>query len=90
MKKLIKTTQLKLQKLLRLKPRLPIYGKRTLKLAFEFGLVLSETSRDMKIELTKDIVYRAEEVFIKEIKANGINKTAINFIPLILAVLELK
>lgn len=56
----------------------------------EFGLVLSETAMKMKMELTPEISARAEEALIKEIRANGIEKTAINFVPLILAVLELK
>lgn len=67
---------------------LPIYGKKTLKLALEFGLILSETAYDMKIELTQEIIARAEDIFIKEIKLNGLNKTALNFIPLVLATLE--
>lgn len=68
----------------------PIYGNRTLRLSMEFGLVLSETAMKMKMELTPEISARAEEALIKEIRANGIEKTAINFVPLILAVLELK
>ena len=68
--------------------RLPIYGKKTLKLAFEFGLVLSESAKDMNKELTPEIAARAEEIFIAEIKKNGMKKTAINFLPLILASLE--
>jgi len=31
---------------------------------------------------------RAEEILIKELKINGLEKTALNFTPLILAVLE--
>jgi len=71
-------------------PRLPVYGNKTLKVAFEFGLVLSETAKEMKKELTPEISARAEEILIKELKANGLKKTALNFIPLILAALELK
>ena len=67
---------------------LPIYGKQTLKLSLEFGMLLSEIAEKQKITLTKDIVGRAEDVFIKEIKANGRKATAMNFVPLLLAVLE--
>jgi len=73
-----------------MKNYLPIYGNKTLKIAFEFGLVLSETAKSMEIELTPEISARAEEVLIKELKINGMKKTALNFVPLILAVLELK
>jgi len=72
--------------MLKLKPQ--IYGNRTLRLAFEFGLLLSEVAKDSKVELTKEITVRAEEIFIKELKANGYKKTGLNFIPLIMAALE--
>ena len=77
-------------KLQSLSLRLPVYGNKTLKIAFEFGLILSETAKEMKIEISPEISARAEEVLIKELKANGLNKTALNFVPLILAILELK
>lgn len=66
-----------------------IYGDKTLKLAFEFGLVLSETAKEMKKEITPEISARAEYIFINEVRTKGANKTAMNFIPLILAALEL-
>jgi hypothetical protein len=69
--------------------RLPIYGDKSLKLAFEFGLVLSEAAKDMKKELTPEISERAEKIFIQELRSTGANKTAINFIPLILSSFEL-
>jgi len=65
-----------------------IYGDKSLKLAFEFGLVLSETAKTRKIELTPEISARAEEIFIKELRSRGLKKTAIGFLPLILATLE--
>jgi len=71
-------------------PKIRIYGDKTLKIAFEFGVVLSETSRKMNIEVTEKIVVRAENVLINEIKENGFKKTALNFTPLILAVLEIE
>ena len=68
--------------------RLPIYGKRTLKLAFEFGLVLSEVAKDKGVTVTPEISSRAEDIFLNEIKTKGLTKTALNFIPLILASFE--
>jgi len=73
--------------MLNLKPA--IYGKSTLKLALEFGLVLSDVAKEKKITLTEEIVVRAENIFINEIKLKGMKKTALNFLPLILAVLEI-
>jgi hypothetical protein len=69
---------------------LPIYGNRTLRLALEFGTVLSEVAKDHNVVLTRDIVERAENVFINEMKTKGFEKTALNFIPLVLASFEVK
>jgi len=68
--------------------RPPIYGKRTLKLAFEFGLVLSETAKALNKELTPEISARAEAILIAELATQGLKKTALTFTPLILAALE--
>lgn len=73
-----------------IKSKLTFYGNSEVKLAFEFGLVLSEVAREQKIELTEEISTRAEDILLEELKTNGLQKTALNFIPLILAALELK
>jgi len=69
-------------------PRLPIYGNDTLKLALEFGVVLSEAAKEIKVELTSETTENAQKIFINEIKTKGYKKTALNFVPLILAALE--
>ena len=68
--------------------RLPIYGKKTLKISFEFGLILSEVAKDKGVKLTPEISERAEKILIDELRINGTVKTALNFTPLILAALE--
>lgn len=68
----------------------PIYGKKTLRIAFEFGVVLSEVALKNKVNLTSEISTRAEDILIKELRDNGFRKTALNFTPLILAALEVK
>ena len=68
--------------------RPPLWGEKTLKIALEFGVVLSEVAKEQNKEITPEITEKAEEVFIKELKLNGIDKTALNFVPLILACLE--
>lgn len=70
--------------------RPPIYGKKTLKIAFEFGVILSEVAQQKKIELTGVISTRAENILIRELRDNGLKKTALNFIPLVMAALEFK
>jgi len=61
-----------------------------IKIAFEFGLVLSETAKDLKIKITPEISLRAEEILLSEFKINGVKKTALMFTPLILSILEAK
>jgi hypothetical protein len=68
--------------------RPPIYGKKTLRIAFEFGLLLSEVARTKKVELTPEISTRAEDILIQELATKGFRKTALNFVPLVLAVFE--
>ena len=77
-------------KKLSLKNKIPIYGRKTLLISFEFGLILSETAKKMEIKVTPAMTLKAEEVLIKELKINGYKKTALNFVPLIMAILEVK
>lgn len=69
--------------------RIPIYGDKELKISFEFGLVLSQVAKERNVELTNEISVRAENILIKEINLKGVRKTAMNFVPLILAALEI-
>lgn len=66
----------------------PVYGPKTVLLALEFGALLSEVAREKNVELTLEIVDRAEKIFLNEIKINGFKKTALSFTPLILASFE--
>jgi len=50
--------------------------------------VLSEVAKDKGVELTPEISERAEKILINELKISGLNKTALNFTPLIMTVLE--
>ena len=68
--------------------KLPIYSKKEIQLAIEFGLIISEVAKENNLTLTKEKIAKAEVVFINEIRTRGFKKTALNFVPLILAVLE--
>lgn len=68
--------------------RLPVYGNKDLRVAFEFGVILSEVAKEKGVELTPEISERAEQILIEELKLNGLTKTALNFVPLVLASLE--
>jgi len=69
---------------------IPIYGKKTVALAFEFGLVLAEVAKEKGVTVTSDISTRAEEMFLNELRTKGFRATALNFIPLVLACFEVK
>ncbi len=86
----LKTQLLMLKKqLLKIRKfRPPLYTKKEMKLSFEFGLVLSETAKDLNIKIKQEIVLEAEKIFLRELKINGLHKVAINFTPLMIAILE--
>ena len=46
--------------------RLPVFGKQKLLLAFEYGVVLRDTAAEMNVELTPEMVKRAEEMILNE------------------------
>ncbi len=68
--------------------KLPIYGNKTIKLAFEFALVLSEVAKEKGIEMTPEISQKAEDIFIKEIREQGLEAVACQFVPLVLVCFE--
>ncbi len=53
----------------RLRPYWPFayYDKSKAMLAFEFAIVLSDVAKELKIEMTPDIVIRAENLLEKEL-----------------------
>lgn len=69
--------------------KLPIYGNKTLKLAMEFGIVLSEVAKEKGVTMTPEITERAERIFENEIRTMGIESVACQFVPLILSCFEL-
>lgn len=64
--------------------------KRKKLLAFEFGIVLSDVAKQLDIEITKEIVERAEIVLEKELAHNSAEQFACNMNVLVLAILEPK
>jgi hypothetical protein len=67
-----------------------LFGKQKLLLAFEYGLTISETAREMKIELTPEIVDRAENILLDSCRNESAETVAIEMIPNILAIFEPK
>lgn len=68
--------------------KLPLFGKKKLLLAFEYGIVLSTVIRDQGKELTPEIVARCEEIIEKEFTAKSSNRVALDMIPNLLASIE--
>jgi len=69
---------------------LPFYfGRKKLFLAFEYGVVLAEVAQKQGVELTPEIVERAERMIENEFKNNGPTHLATQIVPLIMSVFEL-
>lgn len=66
------------------------YGKKKAFLAFEFAIVLSDVASQMKIEMTKEIVIRAENLLEKELGYRSAEHFSCNMNVYILAILEPK
>lgn len=66
------------------------YSKKKLLLSFEFAVVLSDVAKQMNIDMTQDIVMRAEELLLKELGHGSADKFACDMQVFVLAVLEPK
>lgn len=67
---------------------LPIYTNKQVRLAFEFGMILSETAKGMNVELTPKIVERAENIIINELRTRTASQVACDMVPLIMTSFE--
>lgn len=65
-----------------------LYNKEKLILAFEYGLILSDVAKQKGVEVTPEMVKRAEELITKEFKANTASYNATHMVPNILAIFE--
>ena len=57
-------------------------------LAFEYGLILSDVAKQKGVELTPELVVRAEELIAKEFDSQTTSYNATHMVPNILAVFE--
>lgn len=67
---------------------LKFFGKKKLMLAFEYGLILSETAKNSNVILTPEIVKRAEEMLVNEFSNNNLQTLAVDMQPNILSIFE--
>lgn len=64
------------------------FGRKKLFLAFEYGVVLAEVAQKQGVELTPEIVERAERMIEGEFKKDP-TRLSVDIIPNILSVFEL-
>ena len=59
-------------------PRVPVplFGSKKLRLAFEFGVIMSEVAKGMNIELTPGMIIRAEEILLDQSKTKNAQEFA--------------
>lgn len=67
-----------------------LYSNKKLRLAFELGLTIADTCKQHNIEVTPDLIKKAEEVLVKEFTRSNPTKLSVDFIPILLSILESK
>lgn len=63
-------------------------NNKKLLLAFEYGIILSNVAKAMDVELTTEIVKRAEDMIINEFKGKSPTKLATDMHPNLLSIFE--
>lgn len=66
-----------------------LYSEQELLLSFEYGLVISESAKEMKVEITPDISRKAEIMIVGEFSSKSSQELADQMIPNILSVFEI-
>lgn len=66
------------------------YSKAKALLAFEFAIVLSDVAHELKLEVTPEIVKKAEDLLVEELGRGSSEKFAASMNVYVLAVLEPK
>ena len=68
--------------------KLGLYTEMRIRLAMEYGVVLSDVAKDQGITLTQNDVVNAEEMFIREAKKSTTTQLACGLIPNIISLLK--
>ncbi len=69
--------------------KLPLFGKKKLLLAFEYGVIISQLAQEQKIELTPEIIKRAEAMLENEFRTQNATFLSVNITPNLLSAFEL-
>jgi hypothetical protein len=67
----------------------PLFGKKKLLLSFEYGVILAQTALENKVELTPELIAKAEEMIIGEFSKGNATRIAVDMIPNIISIFEL-
>ncbi len=70
--------------------KIPLFGKKKLLTSFEFGLQIANISKELKIELTRELVEKAEKTILNELSTRSAYKVNMDIIPILLSILEPK
>ncbi len=65
------------------------YGTTKLLLAFEYGVVISQVAKERGIEMTRELVEKAEVMIENEARTQTASKMATQMMPNILSIFEL-
>lgn len=68
--------------------KIPLYSNQKLRLAFEYGVAIADVAKKEGVELTPEIIKRAEEIIVSEFSSRSASKVACEMVPNLLAVFE--
>lgn len=66
-----------------------LFGKSKVLLAFEYGVLLSETAQKLDVKITREFMERAEVMIVGEFSTRNAEEIAIDMSPNILSAFEL-
>lgn len=69
--------------------KFPFFGRKKLRLAFEYGLILANVAKENNVEVTPDLVAKAQAMLVGEAQTQTATHMAINIVPNILSAFEL-
>ena len=68
--------------------KFPFYGKKKLRLAFEYGVTIGDVAKWQNVVLIPKIIERAEEIIISEFSSKSASKVANEMQVNLLAIFE--
>lgn len=79
-----------MKKIIKINWYLSRYNEQKAVLSLEFGVALSEVAKELNMEMTREIVLRAEKILANEMRLGDAERFACNMHSLVLAALEPK